>query len=394
MKLDTFTFFSILLWTNQFVSIGFSSVIFALAIISLALKYKKIQVKKEIHLLTAFSVFLIIEGAYYRNDFFDILRDCLYWLFPLAIFYVGYNIKVNKESVRIPPVLLYLAILDASIFLFNFLNSFNTQTETLYSLRQEMGKISFFSAFIGALLIGFPKEKLKVLIATSYTLVKGTGLLIIIGIILSQARFQLFSFLIIALVCRIEKLDFKFIWRSSLVIIAVLISLFMVFSNTEFSAKTSNSLKELNFTSVQNLDTQNEINEVWRAYEAYQGIQHYLSYDFFGKIFGEGFGAVAKLNFTITLKNYESSNLFIWHIAFITLIVKGGIIGLLLYARFYLKIIYGALIKQNLNLLIGVSILYIFLGFFTSQGWFAPKFYIIVLFSGYLFKSEWYEIQT
>lgn len=394
MKLDTFTFFSILIWTNQFVSIGFSSVIFALAIISLALKYKKIQVKKEINFLTAFSVFLIIEGAYYRNDFFDILRDCLYWLFPLAIFYVGYNIKVNKESVRIPPVLLYLAILDASIFLFNFLNSFNTQAETLYSLRQEMGKISFFSTFIGALLIGFPKEKLKVLIATSYPLVKGTGLLIIIGIILSQARFQLFSFLIIALLCRIGKLDFKFIWRSSLVIIPILISLFMVFSNTEFFAKTSNSLKELNFTSVQNLDTQKEINEVWRAYEAYQGIQHYLSYDFFGKIFGKGFGAVAKLNQTITLKNYESSNLFIWHIAFITLIVKGGIIGLLLYVRFYLKIIYRALIKQNLNLLIGVSILYIFLGFFTSQGWFAPKFYIIVLFIGYLFKSEWYEIQT
>jgi hypothetical protein len=369
-------------------------VIFALAIISLALKYKKIQVKKEINFLTAFSVFLIIEGAYYRNDFFDILRDCLYWLFPLAIFYVGYNIKVNKESVRIPPVLLYLAILDASIFLFNFLNSFNTQAETLYSLRQEMGKISFFSTFIGALLIGFPKEKLKVLIATSYPLVKGTGLLIIIGIILSQARFQLFSFLIIALLCRIGKLDFKFIWRSSLVIIPILISLFMVFSNTEFFAKTSNSLKELNFTSVQNLDTQKEINEVWRAYEAYQGIQHYLSYDFFGKIFGKGFGAVAKLNQTITLKNYESSNLFIWHIAFITLIVKGGIIGLLLYVRFYLKIIYRALIKQNLNLLIGVSILYIFLGFFTSQGWFAPKFYIIVLFIGYLFKSEWYEIQT
>lgn len=394
MKLDTFTFFSILIWTNRFVSIGISSAIFTIAIISLALVYKRIKVEKEINFLTVFSLFLILEGAYYRNDFFDILRDGLYWLFPLVIFYVGYNIKVNKESNKIPPILIYLAIIDASIFLFNFLNYSNIQAETLFSLRQEIGKISFFSTFIGALLIGFPKKQLKVLISTSYPLLIGTGILILIGVILSQARFQLFSFLIIALLCRIGKLDFKFILISSLVTIPILISLFLVYSNTEFLAKIFNSLKELNFASAQNLKTQKEINEVWRAYEAYQGIQHYMSYDSLGKIFGEGFGAVAQLDQAITLKNNEYSYLFIWHIAFITIMVKGGIVGLFLYVRFYLNIIYRALIKQKLSLLIGVSILYIFFGFFTSQGWFAPKFYLIILFIGYLSNNKWCEIQT
>jgi len=394
MKFGLSSLAVILIWINQFFSQEINSVLLLFLIVFLIFNYMKIKLKSEFNLLFLFTFFLFIEGFLYSNNYEDLIRDSIYWFSPILILYIGYNINDNKNSINLPKILVYLSFIDSLIFLTNFFVTSNIQTESFHEFRQQIGKISFLSTFIGAVIVGLPKNQLSILLNTlKLKLVSNIGIIIFVCVIISQARFQFLSFIIIALLCRTGKINFKFIKRFTLTFISIIGIFFAVFSHTEIGNKLYNSTNELNIFSAQDIQSKSEANEVWRAYEAFQGIQHYLSYDYLGRVFGTGLGSTAPLNESIKLKGYESTTLFLWHLAFITIIVKGGLVGLLIYISFFMKTLFQSLFKQKLNILVGVSTLYLFLGFFTSQGWFAPKFYPIILFLGYLFKRRYNEAQ-
>lgn len=81
-----------------------------------------------------------------------------------------------------------------------------------------------------------------------------------------------------------------------------------------------------------------EINENWRGYEAYQGLMKFNTGSVVNKIFGFGWGSLVDLGLTINLGGQDFEKVPILHNGFVMLLVKSGIIGVILYVLFLLKI--------------------------------------------------------
>ena len=158
--------------------------------------------------------------------------------------------------------------------------------------------------------------------------------------------------------------------------------------NQDFINKILYSLVEFNFFSVDQINTKSDINKTWRAYEAYVGIVTFNDFNLINKLIGGGIGTVSFLDIDIALKGIKYDYIFIWHIAFVTLLVKGGLIGLFIIIGF-LTTHFLNLVKlknsKNKLYLPGIVSFFLILTFISSQGWFSPNFYLVNFLLGYSF---------
>jgi len=103
--------------------------------------------------------------------------------------------------------------------------------------------------------------------------------------------------------------------------------------------KFRNIPQEISWDSKENLGaTREEIQENWRGYEAYQGMQKYNNGNALQKIFGFGFGARVDLGLIMKLSGRDYETIPIVHNEYVMLLVKTGIIGLVLYLIFLYQI--------------------------------------------------------
>ena len=103
-----------------------------------------------------------------------------------------------------------------------------------------------------------------------------------------------------------------------------------------FASKLGNSLNELQ---IVEFDNQLDISHNWRGFEAFLGIEKYFSGDILQLLIGQGFGANVEVpNWAFSdwndpsLEGLKNPNIF--HIGYITIILKTGIVGLLLFVYF------------------------------------------------------------
>jgi hypothetical protein len=94
------------------------------------------------------------------------------------------------------------------------------------------------------------------------------------------------------------------------------------------------------------LATKEEIQNNWRGYEAYQGLLKFRKGNAVKKILGFGFGARVDLGITMKLGGKDYDTVPILHNEYVTLLVKCGVIGLLLYLFFLFRIGFSS-IKNN-----------------------------------------------
>ena len=96
---------------------------------------------------------------------------------------------------------------------------------------------------------------------------------------------------------------------------------------------------------VRDLSSLQEINENWRAYEAFLGIEKYLSGTVVELFFGQGFGSSVSASYIFDEK-FQVIPIF--HNGFITVILKTGLIGVFIYYYFFLRILVSA---EKINLI-------------------------------------------
>jgi hypothetical protein len=97
--------------------------------------------------------------------------------------------------------------------------------------------------------------------------------------------------------------------------------------------------EEVGWNSQRNASaTKEEIQENWRGYEAYQGLMKFYSGSKLQKAFGYGFSEKVDLGITIKLAGKDYTEVPILHNEYVTLLVKCGITGLLLYLFFLYNI--------------------------------------------------------
>ena len=99
--------------------------------------------------------------------------------------------------------------------------------------------------------------------------------------------------------------------------------------------KFRNIPEEISWSREKNLEaSREEIQSNWRGYEAYQGILKYNEGNALQKTFGYGFGSRIDLGLIMKLGGEEYEDVPILHNEYVTLLVKTGVIGLLLYLLF------------------------------------------------------------
>ena len=80
--------------------------------------------------------------------------------------------------------------------------------------------------------------------------------------------------------------------------------------------------------------TLDDINDNWRGYEAYQGLLKYYSGTDLQKTLGYGFNAKIDLNIIMKLAGQDYDKVPVLHNEYVTLLVKTGWVGLILYLAF------------------------------------------------------------
>ena len=103
-----------------------------------------------------------------------------------------------------------------------------------------------------------------------------------------------------------------------------------------FASKLGNSLNELQ---IVEFDNQLDISHNWRGFEAFLGIKKYFSGDILQLLIGQGFGSNVEVPYWAfsdwndpSLEGLKKPNIF--HIGYITIMLKTGIVGLLLFVYF------------------------------------------------------------
>jgi hypothetical protein len=172
------------------------------------------------------------------------------------------------------------------------------------------------------------------------------------SVIISFSRTFYVLLLVLILVYFIKKKEsvFKLYWG------IVIFSLFIIFGGLIFDIESS-SLDESTFKSkvnhslteivVRDYKTQIDILQNWRGYEAFMGLQKFYSGNVFEVLFGQGFGAVVYTPQWIFAN--EENNLSVipmFHNGFITILLKTGLFGLILFFLFFYKILKFTSLKQ------------------------------------------------
>lgn len=104
-----------------------------------------------------------------------------------------------------------------------------------------------------------------------------------------------------------------------------------------FQSKMSHSLDEI---IVKDYRTSYEINQNWRGYEAFLGLSKFYKGNFIEILFGQGFGVVVYTPNWIFGEEQTNLNILpMFHNGFITILLKTGLVGLLIFFLFLFKLL-------------------------------------------------------
>lgn len=322
---------------SQLYITGLMLIISVLAIIYSLVREKKLFISKELILISSipllafislwFSLFLFSEGNIY-----NILKDVMYFVQAPIYFYFGY-ITIRTKKYDINEV---LKVIVLAITLLSFVNILKMPFQlSSLSLIGVYSRVNFefdneFSIFVILILrcLKFPNDSL-------FTK-KIDTLFLIVALISLGLSFSRTNFVVALLIYFVPYLEKIYLSRKlmALFLFFVVVNIFggqfidieiSDLENVTFVEKVKHSFSEV---IVRKLDTSKEISDNWRGYEAYMGVEKYLSGNPIQLAIGQGLGTNVKTPYWIF--NGEYLNVIpIFHNGFITILLKSGMIGLL-----------------------------------------------------------------
>jgi len=316
----------------------------------------------------------------FSNNMYSVCKDLWYFMIPFIAILFGFNVANKfKNNINIFKTIIASSAIIAIIHILQVVNYSLINKFVITDIRDEVSS-GYFIVLTGFLILLWDMNSdMKLFNNIIYKAI--SLFLCSLSIILSFSRtlwiISVICVVVIVYMSLISKL-LKFVFSCTILLI---LSLF-IFSNgiieryisdeNTMTAKIQNSFNEILIRDYAEME---DINANWRGFESDKALQAYLSGSFVQYVFGQGFGAVVPLGFTMTLAEGEYDEIPILHNGYLYVLLKTGIVGLILYIAFLIHCYcLGSKISKNIILdirfsgymLVSISIIYALSTFVVS----------------------------
>lgn len=348
-----------------------------IALITLKINYS-LEFIKYISVFIALLSIASIVTLFNNYTIYFIIRDITYMLKPILGLLIGY--QLFKNNIKYPfQFLVYAGVCMAIVHIIQV--SYGIVLEGARNVREIREYGGYFNDYeVYALVFLLFKNKFNLNISNK----KRTYFIFILGIssFFYLARTNFIQFIVLVLAMQgYFVLNKKSIIVIGSTILFTLVSYFAIYQYNpirngkgldEFLYKIKMAPGEAFSTKI-NRDDWRKFNDNYRSYENIRTIQQLDSNKSF--LFGEGIGSQVDLKQKVYLGDMELRNISILHNGYMTVLLKTGIFGLIIYLYsvffFFRKRNYSNQNLYNLNLLfVGTSVFliisnWVFLGLFN-----------------------------
>ncbi|WP_416441143.1 hypothetical protein ACH3O9_13085 [Leeuwenhoekiella sp. A16] len=270
----------------------------------------------------------------YENEPVYIFKDFYYFFNPIIIFSFGY---VSAYYISIDKLLKTFVVLGVFLGIAYLLNHNWSAAKSVNALHEEEGVASYLViiALVILLLKIIRKEQIFSKFLTGFFI----SILTLTCIIAVSRTFLLIFFIL--MITGSGQLKFEKFFVLKFLMLVLIFSVFTFFlvnievaDHSSFIGKLLYSLDEV---TISNYDDLGEINNNWRGFEAFMGWQQISKGSFLEWFVGQGFGRTTPIGIEIKLGDEYFTEIPFFHNGFITLILKTGLIGLIAYLIFFIK---------------------------------------------------------
>lgn len=366
----------------------------------LVIAFVTLRINYSLNFLKYIAVFILLLGMAFIVMLFNhyvlyyILRDITYMMKPILGLLIGY--QLFRSNIKFPiQFLVYAGVVMAMVHLLQVGYGIVIEgARNVREIREHGGYFNDFEVYILIFLIFNQKFELNI------SKRKRMYFLIILGLssffYLARTNFIQFVILFLAL-------KGFLVWNKQSAIVlgsTVLVTLLGYFAIYQYNpVRNGKGLDEFlykikmapgeAFSTKINRDDWKKFNDNYRSYENVRTIQQMTVNKSF--LFGEGIGSQVDLKQKVYLGDMELRNISILHNGYMTVLLKTGIVGLLIYFYtvffFFGKRNYTSSKLQNLHfLLVGTSV------FLIMSNWVFMGLYNLLdtksLLIGFLFAYQ------
>jgi O-antigen ligase len=269
----------------------------------------------------------------------NVLRDLVFALNPILLLFVGFWLgRRTRLGCHVYDTIISAGVISAVFHVSKFVFSPELLRLSIQDVRGDVwaGDTVVTVALVFLLFSGKLED---VTIGRRIAARLPYAFVLTLSIILSYSRAQL---IVLLLLCASLWLGFsegrdkiKLLIGASFL---ALITFSLAQSNEAqpFIEKFTRSLSEVK---VENYGANEDITANWRGFESFKAMEAFKNSDLTSQVFGGGFGALVDLGWYMPLGDSELRFLPILHNGYAYILVKFGIVGLLLYILFFLKIL-------------------------------------------------------
>jgi len=338
---------------------------------------------------------LIILGLInsYRNSGYLVIKDVGYFINPIITMGFGFAFAYYVGIKQFLRLVFFISLILGFAYLVTF--NFSNQFASVQAMKDVNGQASYFVIF-GLFILLFYKRILQFKKYSSPILILSFMVLLIVSFITKSRTFIAIFILLILFARGNFSLGKYFILKLVsliLVLSVIIISILSINTNDSsgFIGKFGNTFQEI---TPSDYNSMSEINNDWRGYETYRGLMQIEKGNLFNWIVGQGFGQTAPLGITITLGGTAFNAIPKFHNGYITLLLKTGVFGVLVYVVFLLKIFFNNIKRDTKDnkvvngFLVAIPLILIFTTFIIG-GWLNPSSMFPFIFSlGYFLNLK------
>ncbi len=297
-----------------------------------------------IALMTIIGIFGLLN-----NELNDCIKD--FWYFGKAVLIIvfGYLVMSRIKNLEI---ILSLFVISAVVIsgwhILRFLVDVTVLSESVDVINERLGT-GYMLAVIGAsILLLSNNYNLELRYFRTKSLKNLAFSICILSVILSFSRTLWISFLIFFILYMAVSKK-KYIRVSAIAGLLIIVIFFTsstlasTFQDAEgvFGSIMRKITRSINEIVVSDYSNMKDISVHWRGYEAYQALQTYKSGGFKEYLLGHGFGKLIDLGFYMPVEQISMRYIPIVHNGYLYVLVKTGLIGLLLYIYYLIKLLWN-----------------------------------------------------
>jgi hypothetical protein len=356
----------------------FSFIVWSLVLLSTIKNNYSIEFIKYVSIFIVVLLISIIVGLFFNHEIYYIIRDVTYLLKPITGLILGYQLFSNK--IKNPfQFIVFAGVAIACYHLFLvFYGIIIEGARTVRGIREHGGYFNDFEVYTLIILLfnkklelGFSKKKNSIFI-----------LILAVSSFFYLARTNFIQFIILFIAMKeLMVLNLKTLKYFGAALFLVIIGFTAIFSYNpvrngkgfdEFLYKIKIIPTEAFSTKI-NRDDWKDFHDNYRSYENIRTIEQ-LSYNN-TYIFGEGSGSKVDLKQKVYLGDMFLRYISILHNGYMTVLLKSGIVGLIIYLLsifyfFFLKKPKDPTLKNIYYLFIGTAVFliisnWVFMGFYN-----------------------------